>query len=1100
MSWKKRLVSFVLALCMMVLMLPMAAFAEEDGNSSKKARYTVLVLDTSASANFLDSQDEIIYTADSAIDYVKQAAQKFLINLSKNSNRENYVAVISYKRSAEVVADFTTDIGAASDSINKLEASQDRSIYEGLKTADELLSNVPDDEDITKNVVLVTTGMTNVGEYDYSGHYDDTVVGGSWQNANTKIRLYAYANAAYNAAEKVKERADLYTLGMFQTMEDMPEEGKDVAELFRLTAKDLATSEDLFYEVRDIDALDSYFDKINEDIETIDSMSIPAKLDHCLGSYTDTYTEPSNEEEVRDAFQNWTWALDRYFDTLNEAVKTENNSYTGNGNVISDLREQDQANEQPVLTLNPLADDEQIEAAYAGLEEFYHQFRGNAPSIGKIDLNDDIITIQSKIIKEIERSFIDYDFSLNYNGYVITVVAYSEYTAFDGKITVAGKGKIPWTFKLCSNRKSVALTMAQYLQILTDAAEDATKAGLRSYMNEFRKVTCISDFTEEQFTDAIGRIYDYMNSKGYGKLTKYAAKIYQGYELGKSISKISNQSRLEKKLENAEDLYKQIKNFKITDDSVKQYLTKEALKDVERTREKLEDILYNYIYHPDENLSYERLWLEKVGDWINNGFKKLGFKCPVSITVYDEDGNQIGYAEDGYCEYNDNIYIEVDGDIKTLYIPEDMNVSVQMTGTDAGIMNYTVEDFKELGQPIGRMNYYDVPLTKGGIYTQNITAGELSKDTTALPIIGEDSESIYADEYISSSDSAVCNISCNMSEGGNVSGAGQYARGDDVQLSAYADEGYRFAGWYYNKKLVGIDMTYHMTAKEDATVQALFRPEPKKQTITCDYSDNFSKSLKENSFNLNAKTTGDGHLNYYTDYTGVVDVSTDGTVTLNKTGTAEIYIVASETTACDVEIKTLTITVTNSVDSLPFTDVSENDWFAPYVQFVYDNGLMNGTSKTTFAPQATLNRAMVAQVLYNYDKRVDSPYRATNGKTFKDVSKSDWFYDAIQWASANGIASGVGDGYFEPNTPVTREQVAQFLYNYNGKPSVSGNLPFSDADKVSGWAKNAMLWAYQNKIINGTTSSDGGLVLDPQGGATRAQAAAILTNYMKTMM
>ena len=183
-----------------------------------------------------------------------------------------------------------------------------------------------------------------------------------------------------------------------------------------------------------------------------------------------------------------------------------------------------------------------------------------------------------------------------------------------------------------------------------------------------------------------------------------------------------------------------------------------------------------------------------------------------------------------------------------------------------------------------------------------------------------------------------------------------------------------------------------------------------------------------------------------------------------------------------------------------FSDIQPSAWYVDCVQFVYDNGLMTGTSKTTFEPETTLNRAMIAQVLYNYDKRVDSPYRATNGKTFKDVSKSDWFYDAIQWASANGIASGVGDGYFEPNTPVTREQVAQFLYNYNGKPSVSGNLPFSDADKVSGWAKNAMLWAYQNKIINGTTSSDGGLVLDPQGGATRAQAAAILTNYMRTMM
>lgn len=190
---------------------------------------------------------------------------------------------------------------------------------------------------------------------------------------------------------------------------------------------------------------------------------------------------------------------------------------------------------------------------------------------------------------------------------------------------------------------------------------------------------------------------------------------------------------------------------------------------------------------------------------------------------------------------------------------------------------------------------------------------------------------------------------------------------------------------------------------------------------------------------------------------------------------------------------------TTSVTEI-FSDIYPSAWYIDYVQFVYDNGLMTGTSKTTFAPEVTLSRAMVAQVLYNYDKRVDSPYRATNGKTFKDVSKNDWFYEAIQWASANGIASGVGNGYFEPNSPVTREQVAQFLYNYNGRPSVSGNLPFSDADKVSGWAKNAMLWAYQNKIINGTTSPDGGLLLDPQGGATRAQAAAILTNYMRNMM
>lgn len=183
--------------------------------------------------------------------------------------------------------------------------------------------------------------------------------------------------------------------------------------------------------------------------------------------------------------------------------------------------------------------------------------------------------------------------------------------------------------------------------------------------------------------------------------------------------------------------------------------------------------------------------------------------------------------------------------------------------------------------------------------------------------------------------------------------------------------------------------------------------------------------------------------------------------------------------------------------SLPFTDVPEDAWYYECVQYVYSAGLMKGTSETIFAPNKTMSRAMVVQVMYNYDQTVDSPYTSQDGASFSDVKPGAWYYDAVQWASANGIAAGQGNGTFAPNKNVNREQTVQFLYNYSGRPAVSGTLPFSDADKVSGWAKDAMLWAYQNKIISGVMTSDGDLLLAPQGNATRAQAAALLMNFLK---
>ncbi|AIQ50636.1 hypothetical protein R70331_03180 [Paenibacillus sp. FSL R7-0331] len=229
-------------------------------------RYSVLVLDTSASSNFLDSSGRVFYTADTAIDYVKTSAKKF-IEAIQVADGTNYVAIVSYKGSkASIVSPFSTDVKALGAAVDSIYASNNnRNVAAGLQAADALISEISDPSAV-KNVVLVTTGMTNDGEHNYNGHYNESTVGSKWRRVDTGIRLYAYANEAYEAAEALKQQATVNTIGLFQTFENMPEEGREVAQFFKLSALDWATSTQHFYDVKDPNDLAFVFGEVASSI------------------------------------------------------------------------------------------------------------------------------------------------------------------------------------------------------------------------------------------------------------------------------------------------------------------------------------------------------------------------------------------------------------------------------------------------------------------------------------------------------------------------------------------------------------------------------------------------------------------------------------------------------------------------------------------------------------------------------------------------------------------------------------------------------------------------------------------------------------------
>lgn len=192
--------------------------------------------------------------------------------------------------------------------------------------------------------------------------------------------------------------------------------------------------------------------------------------------------------------------------------------------------------------------------------------------------------------------------------------------------------------------------------------------------------------------------------------------------------------------------------------------------------------------------------------------------------------------------------------------------------------------------------------------------------------------------------------------------------------------------------------------------------------------------------------------------------------------------------------------VVNGVTAIarfPFTDVVAGTWYYGAAAYAYNNGLFAGMMPTTFAPNATMTRAMLVSVLW----RLAGEPAPKAPNTFVDVPDGAWYTDAVTWAAENGVVSGIGGSRFDPSGFVTREQTAEILYNYAHSKgydvSARADLTvFPDAGSVSGWAEEALSWANAAGLINGTVR-DGQTILDPQGSASRAQVAMILMNYVE---
>ena len=340
--------------------------------------------------------------------------------------------------------------------------------------------------------------------------------------------------------------------------------------------------------------------------------------------------------------------------------------------------------------------------------------------------------------------------------------------------------------------------------------------------------------------------------------------------------------------------------------------------------------------------------------------------------------------------------------------------------------------------------------------------------------------------------------------GSGADGARDYEAGDPVTIKAGNNSGYTFTGW------TSPDVT--ITNASDKT--ASFTMPAKNVTVTANWRYNGG---------------GGGGGSSYTDYTITASadkggsISPSGSVTVREksdktfTITADKGYVISDVLVDGKSVGALkTYTFTNVTKAhtikakfveedknnpntgayIPFDDVKINDWFINSVMWAYENGLMVGTSTTTFSPNMETTRGMIVTILYRLE---GSPKAGTSG--FDDVSDGKYYANAVAWAADNKIVSGYGNGKFGPDDSLTREQLVTILYNYSkfkGYDITAGQDlgSFNDETSVSGYAKTAMQWAVKHGIVTGI----GADLLSPATTATRAQMAAILERYSENIV
>lgn len=501
----------------------------------------------------------------------------------------------------------------------------------------------------------------------------------------------------------------------------------------------------------------------------------------------------------------------------------------------------------------------------------------------------------------------------------------------------------------------------------------------------------------------------------------------------------------------------------------------------------------------------------------------LRIACPVDVEITTKDGQLIGSVIDGKVTNNepDKIGIYTENDIKHIYFYDDAEYAVHLTGTDSGTMDYSIQSLNLTACGLkDEKNFKQVSITDGKQMISYINVADktvlgTNVDDIPLYVLGEDG--MPDKEVLPDGKGTEIPIEtppeCNHAYIENVLAPTCTERGYTTYTctkcgNSYVDTYTAALGHSYGEWTVVTPAT--------TTTNGL------RERICARCSDRQTNVIPATGGGSSHDNPGSSS----SDPTYRIDAPskiTGGTIKITPTSAREnqrVTITVKPNTGYILEQLTATnnkgdaLTLADKGDgkytfimpkgkvtvnavfqpiekpwSNPFQDVTADMWCYNAVRFVSENDLMNGISSNLFAPNTNLSRAQLAQILYNKEGRPE-----VEKATFTDVPDGEWYSNAVAWAAEKGIVSGYGNGLFGPGDNITREQLAVMLWRYAGSPAATNKeLHFADTNEISSYALDALCWATENGIINGYGEGE----LAPKGEATRAQVAQMLKNFLE---
>ena len=315
--------------------------------------------------------------------------------------------------------------------------------------------------------------------------------------------------------------------------------------------------------------------------------------------------------------------------------------------------------------------------------------------------------------------------------------------------------------------------------------------------------------------------------------------------------------------------------------------------------------------------------------------------------------------------------------------------------------------------------------------------------------------------------------------------------GETVTLTASPSSGYHFERWEVVSGGVTLTGNQFTMLDQPVTVKAVFEKNPYipptyAVTVPDTTGGTVEVSPSRASSGRTVTITATPDLGYELESLTVLD-SRGNEIALTDKGDGKYTFT--------MPASRVTVEASFAPAPLPFEDVAPGAWYESAVRYAYFHNIMEGMSETEFSPTTALTRAMAAQILYNLEGQPDLSSENL-GYPYEDVDAQAWHGNAVYWARITGVATGYGDGTFQPGDSITRQEFAQMLYNYAKYKgcdlTAEGDLStFPDANSIADWAEAAMRWANGNELING--HDDG--TIDAAGIGTRAQAASILMKF-----